>query len=165
MPKPPLLTPQRLLAEFKNGTITLMQWRSGIRTHCEMALKEAEEELEEPKLALLELWRTKTVVKRLRKNNKDSAIREVLFTLSELENFPPAVYLWNSNQRSTPLHCFFRETRSPVLRFPIFKVSQLRAEIVIEYGSLDRKLRTTEQILLERHWQGDLRLYSRTELK
>ncbi len=165
MPKPLLLTPQRLLAEYENGTITLMQWRAGIRAHCEIALKEAEEELEEPKLALLELWRTKIAVKKLRKKNKDSAIREALFALSELDDFPPAVYLWNADQRSTPLHCFLRETRYPVIRFPIFKITQLRAEIEVEYGSLDKKLSTKEQILLERHWQGDLRLYSRTKIR
>ena len=159
-----LLTPQRLLAQYEKGTITLIQWREGIREHCEMALKEAEEELEEPKLALLELWRTKTAVKKLLKDNKDAAIREVLLALSGLENFLPAIYLWNADQLSTPLHCFFRERRSPVIRFLKFKASQLNADIEIEYGGLDKKLRTREHIILERHWKGDLRLHSRTFL-
>jgi len=131
-----LRTPQRLLAEYEKGSITLIQWREGIREHCEMALKEAEEELEEPKLALLELWRTKTAVKKLRKDNKDVAIREVLFALSGLEGFLPAVYFWNADHTSTPLHCFLRERRSPIIRFLKLKISQLSADIEIEYGSL-----------------------------
>lgn len=53
MHEPPILTPQRLLAEYKNGSITVEQWRAGIRAHCLMALQEAKEEIEEPKLALL----------------------------------------------------------------------------------------------------------------
>ena len=159
-----LLTPQRLLTQYEKGTITLVQWRQSMREHCELALKEAEEELVEPKIALLELWRTRRSIKKLRQHNKDAVIREVLLKLSELEGFPPAVYLWNADHWSTPLHCFLRETRFPVIQFPKFKTTQVSADIEIEYGSLVKKERTREHILLERHWKGDLRLHTRTML-
>lgn len=165
MAEPPLLTPQRLLSEYGKGDITVEQWRTGIRVLCLMALQEAKEELEEPKLALLELWRTKNAARRLRKTNRDSAIREALITLSQLDDFPPAVYLWNADQPTTPLHSFLRETRYPVIKFNILKTTQVSAEIKIEYGDLDPKKRTHESILLERHWLGDLRLHSRILVK
>lgn len=161
MPKPPLLSPQRLLADYKNGTISFEQWQQGMQQQCGMAIQEAAEDYEQPKLALLESVRCKHAARKLLKNNTEVSIREVFTTLSELDDFPPAIYLWNADNPKSPLHCFLREKRLPVLQFPKLIIKRMSAEIEIEYGGLKRHERTREKILLRRDWQGVLMIDAR----
>lgn len=151
-----LISPNRLLAYYRAGQITRAQWLEGMRLQFELALQEIEEDRHDPQRALLETWRCKAAARRLLKNNSEAELREVMVALSEIDQFPPATYLWNADQRDIPLHCFLREKREPVLRFRDMQISQSRAKLVIEYGSRKSKDREKETIVLRRDWRGSL---------
>ena len=157
----PLLSPHRLLARYREGSITFEEWQEGMQKQCAMAIEEAEEDRANPKLAWMETIRCKNAARKLLRNNKDIEIREVFMALSLLEDFPPAVYLWNAVDRKTPLHCLLREKRFPAIHFSELVIRRLSTDLVVEYGSIKAKERTRERITLERDWQGDLNVKSR----
>ncbi|MGJ8657328.1 MAG: hypothetical protein ACSHX6_12845 [Akkermansiaceae bacterium] len=126
-----------------------------------LALKEIEEDRSDPKLALLERWRCKSAARKLLKNNTQAELREVFMSLAEIDDFPPANYLWNADQFDTPLYCFLREKREPILRFIKLQISRSKAEIIIEYGGLDTKQQIREHIIMRRNWHGVMALESR----
>ena len=156
-----LRAPNRLLSGLKNGTISHEKWREGMSQHCHHAITEAEQDHAQPKLALLETWRCKVAAKKLLKKNSEAELREVFIALSELEHFPPSHYLWNADQTETPLYCFVRMKREPVLRFTQLKITQLSAEIDIQYGYGKSSELNHETIQFERDWRGQLILKSR----
>ena len=129
--------------------------------HCAHAITEADEDYAQPKLALLETWRCKIAANKLLKKNSEAELREVFIALSELEYFPPSHYLWNAGQAETPLYCFVRMKREPVLRFTMLKITQLSAETDIQYGSGKSSELNHETICFERDWTGQLILKSR----
>ena len=116
----PLLSPHRLLARYREGSITFEEWQEGMQKQCAMAIDEAEEDRANPKLAWMETIRCKNAARKLLRNNKDIEIREVFMALSLLEDFPPAVYLWNADDPKTPLHCLLREKRFSAIHFSEF---------------------------------------------
>lgn len=160
----PLLPPHRLLARYREGSITFEEWQEGMQKQCDMALKEAEEDYESPKLALLESWRCKNAARKILRNNTDVAIREVLVALSSLDDFPPAIYLWNADNRQSPLHCFLRESRLPVIRFPKLTIRNVSASLEIEYSGTKHRKLTLEKIVLRRNEKGEMIIESRREL-
>ena len=83
-------------------------------------------------------------------------LREVFMSLSQLDDFPPANYLWNADQLETPLYSLLREKRAPVLRFKEVLILRQSAKITIEYGELKPRNRTLETIQLRRDWRGVL---------
>lgn len=156
-----LLSPNRLFKLYQAGKITRPQWREGMRRHFQLALEEINDDRSDPHRALLETWRCKNAVRRLRKNHTEAELREVFMALSEIDDFPPAAYLWNADQPDIPLHCFLREKRSPVLRFSQMEIRRLTAELTIEYGALKSKRRVRETISLRRDWRGTMIVESR----
>lgn len=82
-------------------------------------------------------------------------------SLSEIDDFPPATYLWNADQLDIPLYCFLRERRSPVLRFPSLTIRRLSADLTIEYGGVKSKDRVRETMRLRRDWRGVMIVESR----
>lgn len=158
----PSIPPNQLLAWYRSGKISQQQWRDGMQLQFILALKEIQQDRSQPKLALLENWRCRAAAKRLLRDSSEAELREVMMALAEIEDFSPAVYLWNADQRSTPLHCFLREKREPVLRFSKMQISRLRAELCIEYGGCKNKNSSKENIILRRDWRGTLVLESRT---
>jgi len=156
-----LPSPNRLFAWYQSGQITRAQWLEGMRHQFLLALKEIEEDRSNPKLALMESWRCKNAARRLKKENTEAELREVFMSLAEIYDFPPANYLWNADQLETPLHCFLREKRSPVLRFIKMQIRRLTAEVTIEYGGLKTKQRVRETITMRRDWRGVMVVESR----
>ena len=143
------------------GKITRPQWLEGMRQHFLLALKEINEDRSDPQRAILETWRCKNSARRLTRENTESELREVFMSLSELDDFPPATYLWNADQLDIPLHCFLREKRAPVLRFLKIQIRRLTAELTIEYGGAKAKNRIRETISLRRDWRGTMVVESR----
>lgn len=83
-------------------------------------------------------------------------------SLSQLDDFPPANYLWNADQRETPIYSMLREKRAPVLKFKEVQIYRLSAKITIEYGSLKPRNRVVETIQLRRDWRGIMVVEDRT---
>ncbi|MFK7909213.1 MAG: hypothetical protein AB8F34_01285 [Akkermansiaceae bacterium] len=156
-----LLSPHRLLGLYRAGKITRAQWLEAMRLHFLLALKEIEEDRSQPKRALLETWRCKNAARRLLRDHTQAELREVFMALAELDDFPPAAYLWNADQLDVPLHCLLREKREPVLRFANVQIRRLTAELTIEYGGAKKKARTREKITLRRDWRGTMVVESR----
>lgn len=149
-------SPNRLYHWYQTGKITRPQWLEGMRQHFLLALQEINEDRSDPQRALLETWRCKNAARRLRKEHTESELREVFMSLSELDDFPPATYLWNADQLDIPLHCFLHEKRAPVLRFSKVNIRRLTAKLTIEYGSVKAKERIRETISLRRDWRGTM---------
>lgn len=164
MDREPLIAPNRLLAYYRAGHITRAQWLAGMQLQFEAALREIEENRQDPERALLETWRCKAAAKRLLKESTQAELRELMVSLSEIDDFPPASYLWNADQRDIPLHCFLREKREPVLRFRQVSITRTSAKLEIEYGSRKMKERVRESIRLRRDWRGSLVVESREPL-
>lgn len=160
MAKSPL-SPQRLLGLYRAGKITRAQWLKAMQLHFLLALKEIEEDRSQPKRAMMESWRCKNAARRLLRDHTQAELREVFMALCELDDFPPATYLWNADQLDVPLHCLLRERREPVLRFTDIQIRRLTAELVIEYGGVKKKSRTREKITLRRDWRGTMVVESR----
>lgn len=156
-----LPSPNRLFAWYESGQITREQWREGMRHQFLLALKEIEEDRSNPKLAFMERWRCKSAARQILKNHTEAELREIFMSLAEIDDFPPANYLWNADQLDTPLHCFLREKREPVLRFSKIQISRLTADITIEYGGLSAKQRIQERITMRRDWRGIMVIESR----
>lgn len=155
-------SPNRLYKWYQAGKITRPQWLEGMRRHFLLALDEISEDRSDPQRALLETWRCKSAARRLTKDHAEAELREVFMSLSEIDDFPPATYLWNADQLDIPLHCFLREKRAPVLRFFNVQIRRLTAELTIEYGGVKSKERTRETISLRRDWRGTMVVESRS---
>lgn len=159
----PPLSPRRLLARYQEGSITFEQWQAGMERQCLLAIEEAEEDYADPKRAWLETIRCKHAARRLLKHNNDVEIREIFVALSLIEDFPPAIYLWNADNRKSPLHCFLREKRLPVLKFSKLVIRAMSASLEIEYGGLKSHERTREKITLQRNGQSEMTVETRRQ--
>ena len=124
-------------------------------------LSEIEQDMADPSGTRLEIMRCKLACRRLKRNHHEAEIREVFVTLSELEDFPPANFLWNADQLDIPLYCFLREKRVPVIRFPKIQIHRTSAKLTIEYGGIKSKYRIRETIQLRRDWRGTMIVESR----
>ena len=154
MPGSPLISPPRLLAWYKSGAITRKQWLAGMRMQLVQALTEISEDMADPRGAFLERLRCRNAARKLTKKNSEAELREVFMSLSQLDDFPPANYLWNADQRETPIYSMLREKRAPVLKFKEVQIYRLTAKVTIEYGSLKPRNRVMETIQLRRDWRG-----------
>ena len=156
-----LPSPNRLFAWYESGQITREQWREGMRQQFLLAFREIEEDRSDPKIALMERWRCKSAARQLLKKHTEAEVREVFMSLAEIDDFPPANYLWNADQLDTPLYCFLRERREPVLRFVNLDINRLTAKVVTEYGGVKVTERLKESITLRRDWRGIMVVESR----
>ena len=165
MPRPPLIPPNKLLAWYQSGSITRKQWLAGMRLQLLQALREIAEDGKNPEGALLERLRCRNAARRLTKKHTESELREVFMSLSRLDDFPPANYLWNADHLETPIHTMLREKRVPVLKVIDLEIHRLSARLTIEYGGLKIKNRTRERIYLRRDWRGIMVIEDREYLK
>jgi hypothetical protein len=154
MPPPPLISPNKLLTWYQSGSITRKQWLAGMRLQLLQALTEIAEDGKNPEGALMERLRCRNAARRLTKKHSETELREVFMSLSHLDDFPPANYLWNADHLETPIHTMLREKRVPVLKFNDIEIHRLSAKLTIEYGDLKAKKRTRERIHLRRDWRG-----------
>jgi hypothetical protein len=147
---PPPTSPRQLFHLLDSGRITPAEFRQQMRLCAEEILVEMEEDHLNPISALLEQTLSRRAAKKLLKKHAETLIREVLQALSELEDFPPARWLWNAAHPHMPLHAFFRSQRKPTFLIrEIDAVPQL-VSVTVEYGITDPEQRVREIIRLRR---------------
>lgn len=98
---------------------------------------------------------------KLLRHADEAQIREVFLALSELDDFPPALYLWNADQPDIPLYAFLREKRTPIFRVLKADINRDSAELQVEYGCRISENQWSETISLRRSWRGHLELLDR----
>ena len=99
-----------------NGQMTRDEFREAMKLHALEIIDEMEEDHLNPVAALLEQVTSRRAASRLLKKNSESLVREVLLTLSEVEDFPPARWLWNAAHPHIPLHAFSAAKECPFSR-------------------------------------------------
>ena len=113
MPRPPLISPNRLLAWYQSGAITRKQWLGGMRLQLLEALREISEDTANPQAALMERLRCRNAARKLTHKHTEAELREVFISLSQLDDFPPANYLWNADQLDTLCTAYLGKNEFP----------------------------------------------------
>jgi hypothetical protein len=156
------VSPRQLFQLLDSGRITLDQFRAGMAECAQELISEMEEDRLNPAEALLEQVLCRRTASRLTKNNEETLIREALQALSELEDFPPARWLWNAAHPHIPLHAFFRSRRKPVFRMTHLEALPQLVTVSVEYGTSSSSEITQESIRLRRDRRGRLGLERRS---
>lgn len=157
-------TPVQLFRLFESGAISREELHAAMADHARLLIEEMEEQHRNPVVAYFESLLNDRAAKKLAKRHGEAEVREILASLAELPEFPPAIYLWNAMHLDVPLHCFLRTRNPPVLRVRRLEASRLKAVIELEYGvSRGNQLRR-ELFFLKRNWQGDLLVEKRMSL-
>lgn len=150
-----LPSPRQLFAQFERGEIEREQLHALLAVHARELIAEMEEDRLHPAMAWVEGLLARRAVMQLVRRHGARLVREVFMALAEVEDFPPARYLWNASHPDVPLHCFLRMRREPVFR--ILQLGQ-RAETVhvtVEYGDGSRggPLRRSFLLRRDRGWR------------
>jgi hypothetical protein len=144
-----------------NGQMTRDEFREAMKLHALEIIDEMEEDHLNPVAALLEQVTSRRAASRLLKKNSESLVREVLLTLSEVEDFPPARWLWNAAHPHIPLHAFFRSKRVPI--FQVLSLDAMPQLIIlrVEYGVAGSDRIFREEFRLRRDRRAQLGLEQR----
>lgn len=160
-PPPP---PNRLFRMYDAGEISREEFHEAMRRHAEALIAEMEEARLNPLAAGLEELRRRFAEAKLTRRHNEEEVREIFAALAELNDFPPALHLWNAQHRHVPLRCFFRPSQEPVFRVLDLKSGSYRARITVEYGANGKREATREEIDLVREADGRLQLRDRRRL-
>lgn len=160
----PLPPPNRLFRMYDAGEISREVFHASMRVHAEGLIAEMEEARLNPWAAALEEVKRRYAEAKLTRRHNEEDIREIFTALAELNDFPPALHLWNAQHKHVPLRCFFRPGQEPVFRVLDLKTGTYRARITVEYGASGKNEATREEIDLVREADGVLRLRDRRRL-
>ncbi len=160
----PLPPPNRLFRMYDAGEISREVFHAAMRVHAEGLIAEMEEARLNPWAAALEEVKRRFAEAKLTRRHNEEDIREIFTALSELNEFPPALHLWNAQHKHVPLRCFFRPSQEPVFRVLDLKTGTYRARITVEYGASAKNEATREEIDLVREADGKLQLRDRKRL-
>lgn len=149
---------------YDAGEISREVFHAAMRVHAEGLITEMEEAWTNPLAAALEEVKRRFAEAKLTRRHNEEAVREVFAALSELNDFPPALHLWNAQHKHVPLRCFLRPGQEPVFRVLKFDTSTYRAWITIEYGANAKNQAVREEIDLIREADGRLHLRDRRRL-
>lgn len=149
---------------YEAGEIDREVFHAAMRVHAEGLIAEMEEARLNPLAAALEEVRRRFAEAKLTRCHNEEEIREVFAALSELNDFPPALHLWNAQHKHVPLRCFLRPGQEPVFRVLKFEASTYRAWVTIEYGASAKSQAVREEIDLIREADGRLYLRDRRRL-
>lgn len=158
-------SPRQLFQLLDSGRITREQFRERMAECAHEIIAEMEEDRLNPAEALLEQVLSRRAASRLTRNHEEAVVREALQALSELEDFPPARWLWNAAHPHIPLHAFFRSRRRPVFRVTQLEAMPQLVTVAVEYGLAGSEEIIREDIRLRRDRRGRLGLERRTPLK
>jgi hypothetical protein len=149
-----LPSPIQLFAQFERGEIELGELHALLALHARELIAEMEEDYQHPAAAWLEGLLARRAVRQLVRRHGGRLLREVLMALAELEDFPPARYLWNASHPDVPLHCFLRMRREPVFRIVQLGQRADAVQVTVEYGDeIQGKLRRANFLLKrDRGW-------------
>ncbi|MEO0446928.1 MAG: hypothetical protein AAF191_12715 [Verrucomicrobiota bacterium] len=159
--KEPLRTPTQLFRLFEAGELSRLELHAAMARHAKAIIEEMEEERRNPLAAYFEYLLNDRAARRLSKEHGEAVVREILTSLAEVPEFPPAIYLWNAEHRDVPLHCFFRTRRGPIFRVRRMESDRMRAMIEVEYGMAKSRREFREVFLLKRNWCGELQVHDR----
>lgn len=142
--------PQKLFRQFEAGEISRAELQATCALHQREMIAEIEEMKRNPLAAFVEELLIKREAARIRREHGEGLVREIFSALAEVPDFPPAILLWNADHRDVPFQCFFRFRREPVFRLISLRNQGISVTVVVEYGSVDRKLATRETFILHR---------------
>ncbi|MEM0897852.1 MAG: hypothetical protein AAGJ79_13325 [Verrucomicrobiota bacterium] len=132
-----------------------------MRMHQEDLVDDMVDAQRNPVVAFLDHQLCKTHAARLTRRHGETFIRKVLFTLSELPNFPPAQLIWNALHTDVPLYCFFRIKREPVFRILELRDSKDGVLVSVEHGSSKKAAAIREQIRMKSNGDSDWEIAGR----
>lgn len=154
-------SPSQLFHLLDTGRMNQEEFREAMRQHAQEIIVEMEEDHQNPMSAFLEQMLCRRAVSKLLRRHEEPVIREVLLALSEIDDFPPARWLWNAGHPHMPLHAFFRSRREPVFRIAQMEVMPQVINVVVEHGSAEKDQITREDFCLRRDRRGRLGLERR----
>ena len=128
-------------------------------------IEEMEEDHLNPVAAFMEQVLSRRAASKLLRQHAETAIREALQALSEVEDFSPARWLWNAAHPHIPLHAFFRSQRKPVFRVVVLEALPQLVSVTVEYGTPGMDGLVREQIRFRRDRRGRLGLERRQFVK
>ena len=158
------LSPRQLFNLLDSGRITKDEFRARMGECAREIITEMEEDHLNPIAAFMEQMLGRRAASKLLRHHEEHQIREMLQALSELDDFPPARWLWNAAHPHIPLHAFFRIKRTPVFRVLSLEIMPQLVVVTVEYegpGSTDI---VREDIRLRRDRRGRLGLERRATL-
>lgn len=130
---PPPPNPLQLFRLFDAGRISPEDFRSAMAVHQRELIEEIEETSRDWAGAWLDqLWNRRATHKLVKKHG-ERLLREVLLALAEVDDFPPARWLWNAMHPHVPLHVFFRTRRAPLFRFAELEAAPQRVRVCVEH--------------------------------
>lgn len=147
MPAP---NPLQLFRLLDSGRITAEDFRAAMLEHQQELIGEMEEAFSDPDGSWLDQIWNRRAVNKLTARHGEKLIREVLLALAEVEDFPPAKWLWNAMHPHVPLHVFFRSRRPPLFRFSAFEAAPQRVRLVVEHSGKGETEASTTQFVLRR---------------
>lgn len=147
------LNPNQLHRLFENGEIELDELQAKINEFAVELIAEMEEERSNPAASFIDRMMNKRAASKLIKEHGEANIREVLWAISEENDFAPALLLWNADHWDVPLHCFIRLKREPVFRIIALRILTRQATMSIEHGSAKKNETTREKLHFKRDWQ------------
>jgi hypothetical protein len=159
-----LSSPRQLFQMLDSGQMTRDEFREAMKLHALEIIDEMEEDHLNPVAALLEQVMCRRTASKLLKKNNESLVREVLLTLSEMEDFPPARWLWNAGHPHIPLHAFFRSKRRPIFQVLTLEAKPQVVVLTVEYGLADSDQIIREEIRLRRDRHAHLGVEQRKNL-
>lgn len=157
-------TPRRLFRMLDNGEITPQDFREAMAFHARALIEEMEEVHQNPILAWLETLKNRRAASRLAKEHGEWRVREILTALSDVPDFPLANWLWDADQPTVPLYCFFRSRREPVFRILGISSAPFKLTATVEHGRAKRSESTREKFVFNRDQFGRLTLNERKTL-
>ena len=131
-------TPNEIFAKFERGEIERDEMQALMALNARELIAEMEEDHQNPAAALLEQLLARRAASKLARKHGGRLVREVLNGLSEVPNFPPARYLWNSLHPDVPLHCFLRIRRVPVFRIVALEKKGESVFVETQHGSAEK---------------------------
>ena len=150
-------SPREIFASFERGEIERAELQALMALHARELIREMEEDYQNPAVAWLEGLLARRAAGKLVRRHGGRLLREVLMALSEVQDFPPARYLWNSSHVDVPLHCFFRMRREPVFRIVSLESKSGEVTVVTEYGEAAKGKGTRRTFFLRRDPQWQLK--------
>lgn len=154
-------TPRSLIIQWQEGKIEREELHRLMLEHQVALLDEAETYHQNPIAGYLEGILNKRAARRLINDHGEAAIRELLFAIAHLKDFPPSAYLWNADHWDLPLHAFLRTRSEPVFRIREILVRSTRALLLVEHGSAQKKKTQKERLTLSRNWKGEMEVTKR----
>lgn len=157
----PTSNPRLLFQQLDSGRISREQFRAAMDEHVREIIGEMIDDHANPAMAFLEQMLSRRAASKLLRRHEEPVIREVLMALAEIEDFPPARWLWNAAHPHIPLHAFFRSRREPVFRILHLEALPQIVMVTVEHGLAGAQ---REEFRLRRDRRGRLGLEHRRQV-